>query len=219
MAVLLASVILGTLLTLGVLYENGQLNQTRQTTNATFHPATVTNTPQTTTSNGTMPAPTSFKAVSDANLNVALQYPSTWTAGPLNQSNDPMDYPLTSPTQNGYSAVHVDIEHFSASTSSTISSAHNLDSQYIQSLSQLTGIQNIQTATPSDAQPKIGGVTWDRQDATFENSNGVAFHFATISVQHKNAYYTIQLLVEANVFQDAMTKDIQPIFNSVHFLS
>lgn len=217
-AILLASIIVGTLLTLGVLYENGQLNQSRLT-NVTLHPVTATSTPQTTTSNGTVPTPTSFKSVSDTNLNVSLQYPSTWTAGPLNQTSDPMDYPLTSPTQNGYSDIRVDIEHFSTSTSSTISSAKSLDSAYLQSISQLSGVQNFQTVTPSNAQPTIGGVTWDRQDATLDNANGVALHFTTISVQYKSAYYTIQLLVEANVFQDAMTKDIQPIFNSVHFLS
>src|SRR5262249_10269581 len=66
---------------------------------------------------GVLPPPAAFKVISDASMNISVQCPSDWTAGPADQSTDPIEFPITQPGH----LIRMYIARFSSSLSSQIS--------------------------------------------------------------------------------------------------
>ncbi|HLG79081.1 MAG TPA: hypothetical protein VKX46_21895 [Ktedonobacteraceae bacterium] len=211
--VLILTPVLGALATFGVLRLNGQLNPTPH---AQAQPQRTSSNTQTNQS-GQLPTPTGFKTIKDTATNVSLQYPSDWTAGPADQSSSNfVVLPITPPSQI---PLGMDIQRFSDSASANFASATDLNTTLIQELSRNQGVHNIQQVTPTSPQVTIGGTKWDQQDATLLDGNNNQLHFTSISVRHNNVYYSIYFYILANYYQEAMQKYIQPILDSVQFLS
>ncbi|GCE14050.1 hypothetical protein [Tengunoibacter tsumagoiensis] len=208
LALVILTPLLGSLATLGFLYGTGKASSTAA--NPVSQQLTTGATPAT---------DTPFKTVKDTTLNLSLQYPADWTAGPLNQASEPADLPLKSPSQNGSAMIVIDLQHFSTRASTQINSANDLNAAYIQGLSQYSDLHNIQTISSAQPQPTIGGIPWSQQEATFQDKNNVQYHLIVITVQRNKSYYNINSIMKESIYQEAQKKYIQPILNSIRFLS
>jgi hypothetical protein len=227
-AVIVLVPLLGAAATLGILYLNGGLSA-----GATRVPASVSSastpstastpntsvaaTPTTSTRGGQLPTPTSFKKTSDTNLNISLQYPSDWVVdGPQKSSDGTTLVAIHSSQQVQITFFLI---RFPSAATSSFSDAHAANQANIQGLTSQLNAQDVQTVTPTNAQPVIGGTKWVEDDATFVDGNGDKIHIVTISVKRKSIYYSIVYLVPDAYFTQAMQKYIQPMLNSLQFLS
>jgi hypothetical protein len=190
-------------------------SSSQQTTDATpvATPATTSQGNQ----DQALPTPTAFKTAKDTNVNISLQYPADWTAGDPKQSATAAFFNIVSQGQIG---INFSVIHLNDSTSGTISNADQLNQLNIQQLSQVQSVSNIQNVQVTNNQPSIGGTKWIEKDATFlDGSSNTKIHFATISVQHGKSYYIIYFSMPDNIYSEAMKKYIEPMLNSVKFLS
>lgn len=195
--------------------SNNSSSSSQQTTDATpvATPATTSQGNQ----DQALPTPTAFKTAKDTNVNISLQYPADWTAGDPKQSATAAFFNIVSQGQIG---INFSVIHLNDSTSGTISSADQLNQLNIQQLSQVQNVSNIQNVQVTNNQPSIGGAKWIEKDATFlDGSSNTKIHFATISVQHGKSYYIIYFSMPDNIYSEAMKKYIEPMLNSVKFLS
>lgn len=222
LAILVVTPLVGVGLTLGTLYAQGQFSSTPAkhvsvpSANAQA-PATPTPATQGNSQTDQLPTPTSFKKTSSTDLNASLQYPSDWQAeAPQKDSSSNVDVNIH-PTQ--HIGIDFQIIRLSANSSSQFDSADSVNQANLSSLSNAQGVHNLQTTTPTNTQPSIGGATWSQQDATFTNDNGTKFHIASIAVQHNKAYYTIIAYAPDMYYNEAMRKYIQPMLDSFQFLS
>jgi hypothetical protein len=147
-------------------------------------------------------------------MNISVQYPSDWTAGPVDQSSDPIEYPIIQPDQ----LIRILIARFSTSTSSQFSGPDQLNTNLIAGVAQQ--FSNVVIVVPPNASPTIGHDQWVERDATFTDQNNVRKHFATITVFHNHQnYYNINFSVPQSLYQQAMQEYIQPILSSFKFNS
>jgi len=205
---LLIAPILGILATLGVLALQGQFTPHPHTS-----PAHLPR-PASTTSATTLPPPSIFKLTSDGTMNISVQCPNDWTVGPSDQSGDPAEFPITQPSR----LIRIYIARFSPTLSSQITGPDELNSELIGQMSQeFTGVK---TVTSPNAQPTIGNDQWTEQDATYVDQNNTQGHFTTLTVFHNHQnYYNINFVVPQGLYQQAMQQYIQPILDSLKFLS
>jgi hypothetical protein len=223
-AILVLVPILGVTFTLTSLYFNGELfpkhttapsktitNQTQATPAAT--PATQ-QTPGTTQGNQ-LPAPASFSKTSDKDLNVSLQYPSDWQAGPPDKSSTTVAVGIY-PSQKYVIFV---VERFLGSALAQITDTNSLNQATVNEIGSQVGATGMQNVPISNAKPTIGGAKWDEMDVTFSDTNGSKEYLTTISVLHNKSYYNITFLTLDSLHDEAMQKYIQPMLNSVQFLS
>ncbi len=219
-AVLILTPLLGAAATFGILYYNGAFaantpahNSASKTTDTqTTAGATPTAVQQVTS----LPAATSYKQDKETTMNLSLEYPSDWTAGPIDQSGDPIALPIQAPQQYGINFV---VTRFSSSTSSTITNADEVNSVHIQALAKLQGVHTVTNVTVANTQPTIGGTKWAQKEATFMDSSNAKIHFTTITALHNKDYYSIYFFVPDTLYQDAMQKYLQHMLNSLQFLS
>lgn len=226
-AILVLVPLLGAAITLTSLYANGQLKGTSSTqtvilpTRAAATPGSTTNTPA---ANGTpvatnqLPTASSFKKSNGAtNLGIALKYPTNWAEDAL-QTSTSVDYVRWHPQQSQYGILFI-IQRFSTSTSTSITSANDLNQQLIQSINGAQGVHSLQMLQTTHPQLTIGGTTWTEQDAGYLSDNGIQIRFTAISVQHNKMYYNIVLISPDIYYSEAMQKYIQPMFDSLQFLT
>lgn len=227
-SLLLLAVVLGAGATLGTLYANGKLDSSTNTqvvTVPTPVPTAGANaaTPSTGSNSGTptsnqLPTPTAFqKANNTTNLGVVLKYPSNWTEEAL-QTSTTSNFVRLRPQQANLRILFI-IERFSASTSSTFNSATELNNGLLQSLSNSQSISNLQPVQQGTQQRSIGGTNWAEQDAMYTDSGGNKTRLTTISVEHNKLYYNILIISADTYYTEAMQKYIQPMFDSLQFLS
>ena len=220
--------LLGAAATPGILYLNHEFPasaartpanvSTRTTPGTASTPGTgAATTPVPSTKGGQLPTPTSFKKTKDANLNVSLQYPSDWvTEGPQKLSDGSTSVGIHPSQQIPIEFVFI---RFSNSASSSITTPQQANQANIQTVGSSFNAQDLRDVPPANAQPMIGGTKWVEEDVTFLDANGDKFHVSTISVKHENTYYSIIFLVPDVYFTEAMQKYIQPMLNSLQFLS
>ncbi len=206
MLALLITPILGVLATLGVLALQGQFAP---------HPhKMLSHLPALAASTATLPPPSIFKPMSDQVMNISVQYPTDWTAGPSDQSSDPIKLPIVQPDN----LVRISIGRFSTGVSSQITGPDELNSVLIGQMSQQ--FSNFSAVKSANDAPTIGNDQWMEQDATYLDINGTRNHFTTISVFHDHQnYYNINFVVPERLYQQAMQQYIQPILDSFKFLS
>ncbi len=215
-AIVILIPLLGAAATFGALYAQGKVgnNATPASSANASTPQQVVATPTPLPANQ-LPTPTSFKQISDKDLNASFKYPSTWTADAIQKASD-----ASSVEQHVYSQqVSIDFffVHFEPSQSSQYNGANDVNQQNMEQL-QLQGA-NIQLVSAQNPQPQIAGTTWTEMDGTFQDSKGDTVHVISISVKHNGAYYTILSLIPENYLAPATQKYIQPMLNSVKFLS
>lgn len=225
-AILILAVLVGTGVTLGSLYTSGQLAAQAPVKPVTLSKATATTTPgaavsPTATSTSALPSPSSFQNISktgSADLKASLQFPSDWQEDAPQVTNGTTEinfHPLQIPINFG-------VARLSSADSATVPSADALNQAEIASFQNAQGISNVQSITPVTSQRSIGGGTWPEQDATFDvaTSGGtIEYHATSIATQHNKIYYNIVFYAPSVVYNEALQKYFQPIFNSFQFTS
>ncbi len=226
-AILILAVVLGVGLTLGSLYTSGQLAAQTPTKPVTLPKATATGTAGTAvsptpTTTSDLPSPSSFQSISktgSTDLQASLQFPSDW------QEDAPQ-------TANGTTQVHfhplqqlgIDfgILRLSSADSANFASPDALNQFQLTSIQNSQGVSNFQTITPVTPQRTIGGQAWPEQDATFDiaTSGGtLQYHVTSIATRHNNVYYNIVFYTPSLVYNEALQKYFQPMFDSFKFTS
>ncbi|QBD81337.1 hypothetical protein EPA93_37330 [Ktedonosporobacter rubrisoli] len=163
-----------------------------------------------------MPSPSSFKKLSDADLNVSLQYPADWTQESPQKTAASSVLGIHSSQQFG---ITFNVVRFSDTSSSSISDPNQINQVAISQFSGQQGVSNVQLLKPANSQPTIGGAKWVQAEAMVIATNGLKFHIATISVQHNKDYYNIQVFAPDDYYSEAVQKYIQPMLSSWQFLS
>lgn len=224
---LILAALVGVGLTLGTLYTNGQLAAQAPAKPVTLPKATATaSTPgasvsPTSTSTSDLPSPSSFQNISktgSTDLKASLQFPSDWQEDSPQVTNGTTEinfHPLQIPLNFG-------VARLSSSDSATVPSADALNQAEMASFQNAQGVSNVQSVTPVTAQRSIGGTTWPEQDATFDvatNGGTVEYHATSIATQHDKVYYNIVFYAPSVVYNEALQKYFQPIFNSFQFTS
>jgi hypothetical protein len=216
----LLSILIGGGLTVGILYANGQkLSFGPQPTQAPVQlptpgssstPGSLTPTAQ----GNQLPTPTAFHTITSSDLGISMKYPSDWVTDPAQKTLNSTFFDIH-PQQN--IGVFISFERFSSSASAKLSTTGAVNQDNLTQIQSVQGIVNFQVIKSSVPQRTIGGVQWDEQDATFKNSNNVAFHFTTIAVEYKKLYYDIFFYTPAPVYDEAIQKYFQPILDSFQF--
>jgi zinc-ribbon domain len=224
--ILVLAVLVGAGLTLGSLYANGQLAAQAPVKPVTLPKTTPTaaTTPGASTSpTGTtsqLPTPSSFQDISktgSSGLKVSLKYPSEWQEDAPQVSNGTTRIAFHPSQQIGINFVVV---RLSPSDATGINSPNDINQIELSSLQSVQGVSNLQSITPVNSQRSIGGETWPEQDATFDvatNSGTVQFHATSIATQHSKIYYNIFFYSPSSVYNEALQKYFQPIFDSFQF--
>ncbi|HLZ55800.1 MAG TPA: hypothetical protein VKR06_02535 [Ktedonosporobacter sp.] len=165
-----------------------------------------------------LPTPTAFKTTSNADVNISMQYPSDWVVEAPNKTTNYTSIEIHTATGQ---AVLLDsiVRRFSDSTSSQIPSADALNQAALGSIENQFSASNVQNLTTANTQPTIAGIQWSEADATFTVGNGTKIRMSSFSVQRNKSYYNIFFLMPDLVYNEAMQKDIQPMLNSIKFLS
>lgn len=211
--------ILGAALTMGTLFARGQMSNgpTTNTSKAvpTKQPQQAQPPPQTSPSANQLPTPTSSKKISDNDLNMLLQYPNNWDADQIQRTSSGISLNM-----HPHQPLNMlfQINHLTDSISGQIQSANDVNQSVLQFWAQQLGVSNIQPIQGTNPQPTIGGMAWSEQDDAFQLSNGDTFHLTAISTQHNKSYYSIFYLAPQNVYDEAMTKYMQPILQSLQFI-
>src|SRR5215469_817452 len=220
----LLSILIGGGVTLGILAANGtQLFGTPPAPPAVRLPTpSASSTPgATSTAQGNqLPTPTSFQSITMTDLGVSMKYPSDWQkSGPTTTQSNDLEVRLIPSQQLNIAFL---ITRISASNSASIANPNAANQGILQAFSQLQGVTNL-TATTT-AQPTIGGVQWNEQDATFTGpsttgTNTIQYDFVTVAVQHNKMYYVIFFYSPDSYYKEAIQKYFQPMLNSYKFLS
>jgi hypothetical protein len=245
LSILVLMPLLGSLITLGLLYAHGQFtpkpaanpmemlsmysNPTPDANNATpgtaqatsTGTATETSTPDHTNNQSspvaTLPATTNVKTYTNKDINMSLQYPSDWSLGQISSENSAArTLPIQPPQSYG---MQIYIEHLTDAFSAFFTDASELNRRNIQSLFQIQNAHDIQKISSPNTHPTIAGTTWDQADATLQVGTSQKLHFTTISVEHNGSYYSIYFLMPDAIYQDAMQKYMQPLLASLQFSS
>src|SRR5229473_3259093 len=178
-------------------------------------PASSTYGASSTAQGNQLPTPTSFQSITLTGLGISLKYPSDWQkSGPTTTQTNDLEVRLVPSQQLG---MEFRIIRFSTSDSTSIANPNAANQASLQAFSQFQGVTNLTPTT--SAQPTIGGVQWNEQDATFTGPNNVQYDFVTVAVQHNKTYYEIFFYSPNSYFKEAVQKYFQPMLNSYKFLS
>lgn len=219
-ATLILVPLLGAGATLGILYTKGTFSPhptaSAAPANVSRSSSSAASTPTAQAQTNQLPTPTSFKQTSDRDLNVSLKYPSDWVADPLQKSTTDTELGIHSPQQFG---ITFGLARLSDSISSSINSPDEVNQNNISQLSSAQDVHNLEVVSSANSQPTIGGTKWAQADVQFVDSNGNTIHMMTISVQHNKVYYNIIIFAPDVYLAEAMQKYIQPMLDSLQFLS
>ncbi|GAC1563460.1 MAG: hypothetical protein NVS4B11_13640 [Ktedonobacteraceae bacterium] len=222
------TLIVGTGLTYGILYFNGQIRANTaqplppipkvaaQPTSGTTPSTSVTG------NTGALPTPTSFSAMSSDNqkaLSALIKYPSNWVEDPPSQpaSDGTVVARFHPQEQLGIIFFVGKIPTTSGATSTTTLNQDLITEIYRNGGNAgNTNLQAVQTTTPHRT---IAGVQWDEQDATFSDTNGLLIHIASISVKHRSSFYVFLILAPDLYYSDVVQKYLPPMLDSFKFLS
>jgi hypothetical protein len=214
------SILIGGGLTFGILYTNGQrLSFGTQPTlppvqlptrSASSTPGSLTPTAQ----GNQLPTPTAFQTVTSTDLGISMKYPSDWVTDPAQKTAVSTLFDIHPRQQIG---IFISFERFSSSASGKLATTNAVNQNNFALIQTAQGVTSFQIIQSSTQQRSIGGVKWDEQDATFNNSNNVTFHLTTIAVQYKKLYYDILFYTPVSTYDEAIQKYFLPMFSSFKF--
>jgi hypothetical protein len=216
----LLSILIGGGLTFGLLYaKNQQFSFGPQPTLAPVQlptpvPSSTPGSLTPTVQGNQLPTPTAFQTITSSDLGISMKYPADWVTDPAQKTVNSTFFDIH-PQQN--IGVFISFERFSSSYSAKLTTTDAVNQSNLTQIKSVQGIVNFQVIKSSMPQRTIGGVQWDEQDATFNNSNNVAFHFTTVAVEYKKLYYDIFFYAPAQAYDEAIQKYFLPIFNSFKF--
>ena len=226
LAIIILTPVIGAGITLASLYSQGQFSAQASHVHVTAPPvqsqatAAATPTAQGDTQGSTLPTPPSFKKTSSTDLNISLQYPSNWQLGTAQKDSNGNNSMIIQSTQ--YVPMTFQIFRLSTATSSQFSSADNVDQYLLTSIQQNSqgSTSNLQVTPSASSQPTIGGTKWAQEEAIIsDTSSGMKYHFVFSAVMHNKVYYAIIASAPDTYYTDAKQKYIQPMFDSLQFLT
>lgn len=216
----------GAAATFGILWANGSLAAKAPQAAARVTiptPNALTPTPATgatpSTQTGQLPNPTSFAAISSASssaLGIQLKIPSDWAETP---PSTPSSSGLISADFHPQQQLGIDvsINRVPIQSFGSTSTTSDINQAFMQGFSSVQGVSNFTPVTATTPQQTIGGTQWDEQDATFSDPNNTSYHFTIISVKHKTYYFSFIYYAPQQLYSEAQTKYITPIFGSFQF--
>ena len=231
LGVIVLTLLVGTALTYGVLFLNGQIAANTASTSshlvtlpkATVQPTTGASSSSTPSTASTLPAPTSFSTMSSdhqKSIGVLVKYPSDWIEEPSSASTANGTVVAVFHPQQALGIV-VYVGKFSI-TASGVTTTDALNQGLISTIyggsgtSGNTNLQAVQSTTPHRT---IAGQQWDEQDATFSDSNSVLMHIASITVKHGSFFYSFIYQTPDVYYNDVLQKYVPPMLDSFKFLS
>lgn len=163
-----------------------------------------------------LPTPTSFKDVSNPDVNVSLQYPSDWQVEPANKSQTSTQVDIHPQQQIPLDFIVV---HFTDSTSTQIPSPDSLNQSQIESFNNpQQGITDAKADPSTSKQQTIAGTTWTQVEGNFTINNTKA-HILSAAVQHNKSYYSIIFIAPTAIYQEAMDKYAKHMLSTFKFLA
>ncbi|GHO44761.1 hypothetical protein KSX_29240 [Ktedonospora formicarum] len=159
--------------------------------------------------------PTSFQTASDTTINMALQYPANWKESTPDKSDTQSSLTISSPDLG----IQFAVLRFSESASPAIGSPNDLNERILSELNINQNVLQIQPTQTISAQPQIAGQIWQQKEGLVIMSNGSKVHVNAITVRYNNAYYNIQIYTPEDIYQQALKTYLQPMLDSLHFLS
>jgi len=221
--VLLLIPLLGVISTLGILYGQGRFPanggakaNTNQQSSSKSNSAAATPTATVAQQTNVLPTPTSFKKASNQDVNISLQYPADWIADAPQKSTQVTAIAIHPQQQLGIEFV---VGRLTDSMTTQFQSADEVDAARLGALSNSQGINNLRALSTSTPQITVGGTQWAQRDAMFTDDGGNNIHITTIAVLHNKAYYNIVTFIPDAVYNEATQKYVQPMLDSVQFLS
>ena len=166
---------------------------------------------------GSAPGMSSFKTYSNQDINMSFQYPADWSTGTMTQeANVSSTVPVNPPQNDG---LKMFISHLNGGFSGFFNDATELNRHNLQTLFQIPKVSNIQKVAGAGKQFTIAGMTWEETEATLQIDTSPILRFVTISAMHNGSYYSIYFMLADSVYQQVMQAYIQPLLNSIKFLS
>ncbi len=225
-AVIILVPLLGAAFTFGSLLLNGHRVTTQpvsqqavsSTSNSTT-PSQQPTTAGTSTAGNQLPTPQNFQDLTSISslIGVTMKYPSNWVAAQPQQTQYGNSV-ILSPQQQQL-GIEFAIGRYTAQVTSSIASADVMNQQVLQALSSTTGVNNFQVTSSTPSKRTISGTSWEEQDAAFNDNNNVKIDVLSISVEHNKLYYNIETIIPDTYYNEAMQKYIQPMLDSVKFVS
>lgn len=222
-ALIVLAPLIGIGITLGILASQGLFPpgaanaQPRNTIIPKQQSATPVAAATPTTTQGSLPTPTSFKTTNSKDVNVSVQYPGDWVAETPQKSTSFTSLIIHTPQQQ-QTGIEFFVARYTNTISASITSPDEINQANVTGIGQQQTGANVQIV--SSGQPTIGGTKWSQEDATYvDGTSSMKIHFVTISAQHNKIYYNIAFLVPDQYYGEAMQKYIQHMLDSFQFLS
>lgn len=187
---------------------------------ATTTPGTQSTTPgtQSPTPGATgdqLPTPLSFQHGVSPDLGFSIQFPTGWIQDKTQQgTNGNKDIAFHPSTQL---LVTLFIAQISAANSAQITSTVDINTGNIQGFGTNSNLPSPQMLTNTPTSRKVGGVTWDEEDAVFTPTSGSAIHVVSLAVKHTVYYYNILFFAPTSAYDEAMAKYYTKMLDSFQF--
>jgi len=223
--ILLIPLVIGVGGTLGVLASQGRFSSataaTKKVTVAQVQATPAAATPAAATPAATgnqLPTPTSFKSATAKDVNIALEYPSTWVQDALQKTTNGTSLVIHPPQQQQI-IVGFSVTRYIDSFSATLSSAGQINQGIALDFGQQNSLTSQQTMASTGDLPPIGGAVWTKLETSYLTSGSNKIDLMTASVLHNKDYYNIYVYAPDAYYPEAMQKYIQHMFASFKFLS
>ncbi len=164
-----------------------------------------------------LPTPLSFQQGVSPDLGFSIQFPTGWVQDKtLQGSNGNKDIAFHPSTQL---LVTLFIAQISAANSAQITSTVDINTGNIQGFGTNSNLPSPQMLTNTPTSRKVGGITWDEEDAVFTPTSGSAIHVVSLAVKHTVYYYNILFFAPTTTYDEAMTKYYTKMLDSFKFTS
>jgi hypothetical protein len=218
--ILLIPLVIGVGGTLGVLASQGHFSSApaaaKKVTVAQVQATPAAATPA--ASGNQLPTPTSFKSATAKDVNIALEYPSTWVQDAVQKTTNGTSLVIHPPQQQQI-IVGFSVTRYIDSFSATLSSADQINQGIALDFGQQNSLTGQQTMASTGDLPSIGGAVWTKLETSYSTSGNNKIDLMTASVLHNKDYYNIYVYAPDAYYPEAMQKYIQHMFTSFKFLS
>lgn len=164
-----------------------------------------------------LPTPLSFQHGVSPDLGFSIQFPTGWIQDKtLQGSNGNKDIAFHPSTRL---LVTLFIAQISAANSAQITSTGDINTGNIQGFGTNSSLPSPQMLTNTPTSRKVGGVTWDEEDAVFTPTSGSAIHVVSLAVKHAVYYYNILFFAPTSAYDEAMAKYYTKMLDTFQFTS
>ncbi len=178
-------------------------------------PGTLSPTPSAT--GDQLPTPISFQRGVASDLGFSIQFPSGWVQDKTQQvSNGNKDIVFHPSTQL---PVTFFIAQISAANSAQVTSTTDINTANIDGFGTANSLSTPQVLTNTPTSRKVGGVSWDEEDAVFGSDSTSSLHVVSLSVKHNVYYYNILFFAPSSSYDEAMAKYYSKMLDSFQFTS